>query len=144
MTEEMNSPMFRLAGLFREERDGEKGFRLSGSADRARVATRPVAKRETEEHPDHELFIIERLQRGESEKPPQEVCAGVLWTGKTRTGEDYLSGTFLMARVLIFRNNHRQGPDEPEFILYATSRQRSKPASTHEAPAETADGPMPF
>jgi len=144
MTEEKNTPKVRLAGLFREERNGEKGFRLSGSADRERVEIRPVVKQETEEHPDHEIFLIKRIQRGEGEKTPQEVCAGVLWTGKTRNGEDYLSGTFMMARGLVFRNHHRQGPDEPEFILYATSRQWSKPASTQEVPAETADGPMPF
>lgn len=51
---------------------------------------------------------------------------GGLWTGRTKSGEEFLSGTFgSMARLLVFKNNYKQGDKDPDFVVYVVPRERN-------------------
>lgn len=124
MSEKPKGVMIKVAELYREPTNGE-GLCLSGSVDQGRILIRPVEERESDKHPDHEMFLFERVQPGGDETPPKGIRIGVLWTG-TKNGNVYLSGTFWMARCVIFRNSYREGPEDPDFKLYVTVRQERR------------------
>lgn len=136
MNEEKKAVMIKVAELYCEPNEGE-GLFLSGLADQGRAVLRPVKEMASDKHPDHELFLIARGQHGGETEAPKEIRVGVLWKGKTKNGDVYASGTFWQSRCVIFRNSFKEGPEDPDFILYVTGRQRTKAADSQDAP--TAD-----
>ena len=64
---------------------------------------------------------------------------GGLWLNTDKNGQQYMSGSFGTARLLMFRNSHKSGENDPDYVLYVA------PGKKREQPAEdTADDSIPF
>lgn len=70
---------------------------------------------------------------------------GSLWTGKTKSGEEFLSGSFgPNARLLVFKNNFKQGDKDPDFAVYVVPREREAgPAGEPAQEGPDASPPQP-
>jgi hypothetical protein len=122
----------------------------SGKLNLLRLLVRPAARRESASHPTHELCIVERTrtgsqagERGEHSVGNAMVVAG-LWKHKTKNGDDYLSGMWGLANVVVFPNGFKEGPEDADFNLYVTSPQRAKQPAEQEQVDDSDNEPVPF
>ena len=56
-----------------------------------------------------------------------KILLGGLWKNKSKAGMDYLSGSFGMARLLVFRNTRKDNDKSPDFNVFAVSNEKSEP-----------------
>jgi hypothetical protein len=48
-----------------------------------------------------------------------------LWEGRTKDGDEYFSGRLTpTSRLLIFRNNRKEGANPPDFVCYIAPAER--------------------
>ena len=73
------------------------------------------------------------------DKKSAKVKVAGLWRNKSSNGNEYLSGNWGDARVLIFSNGYKRGEKEPDYHMYLASK--PPPANPLAANGEpTSDG----
>lgn len=66
--------------------------------------------------------------------PDHKIRLGGLWKQKSKTGVDYLAGSFGQARLLVFKNDLKQNDSSPDYTMYIVPDDRQLAPEPGEGP----------